>query len=63
MLNRNDYRKYWVKKPSYDNLCNGCDIRQQHVCCKVSGVKGFRCIEVDEEGNIIKYAVFKLIKK
>lgn len=26
MLNRKDYRKYWVKEPPYNDVCKGCDL-------------------------------------
>ena len=64
MLNRKDYRKYWVKQPPYEDVCKGCDL---DVGCCLAAVehktKEFACMLKDERGYAVKYAVFKLIKK
>lgn len=65
MLNRKDYRKYWVKEPPYDAICKGCHLDMGESCLAhtKNKLKEFKCIFKDEHGNPVKWAVFKLIKK
>ena len=63
MLNRKDYRKYWVSKPKEgDEVCKGCDIKTP-IGCGGGTDPSFNCFKLDIDGNVEEYAVFKLIKK
>lgn len=65
MLNRNDYRKYWVKEPPDDDACKGCHLDYGTSCLAQveDKLKEFRCMVENEHGVPVKWAVFKLIQK
>lgn len=62
MLNRKDYRKYWIKLVDYKHPCDSCDLislsRNNRICLAEEDNE-FDCF--DDNGN--KKVIFKLIKK
>jgi len=63
MLNRKDYRLYWIKNnKDYKHICDGCDLNAKGIFCKASNqVKEFKCVSCED--GVLRYAIFKLIKK
>jgi len=63
MLNRKDYRLYWINVKLNSHPCIKCDLYNSvNTKCKARyDVVAFKCIDLN--GKEINHAVFKRIKK